>query len=428
MGRLTLLRRRLGAAAMAGAVAIGTGCRQKDASVAASGPYADVVAKYVPKIEKATGMKFVTPPKLETRTRDEVHAFLEQRFREEMPGDELDGMARAYKRFGLLPDTLDLGKFMLDLLTEQVAGYYDPRAKVLYVVEGSDPQMIDITISHELVHALQDQHFNLDSLQQQHDDNDRATAAQAVVEGQATLEQIGSMIGSDNIAARLPGGWDRVRQLIRENQGSMPKFAAAPLLLQETLLFPYLSGAEFMRNFKDEYPGQSPFDHMPVSTEQVMRPDKYAPDPDPPTVVGLPAPLVGKPVYQNDLGEFETRLLLYEWLRDQASAVRGAAGWDGDRYQLVSTSRGDGIAWVTVWDTKIDAAEFFDLLDIGLLKRFPTLTPSSADETTRTYRTDQRAIVIAVADIEGRPAVTYTDVPQGVSTRVLDLGKVTLKE
>lgn len=428
MGRLTSTGRRILSAGLLGALAMAAGCRQKEQSAAASGPYADVVAKYIPRIEKATGMKFVTPPKLETRTRDEVHAFLEQRFKEEMPGDELDGMSRAYKRFGLLPDTLDLGKFMLDLLTEQVAGYYDPKAKVLYVVEGADPQMVDITISHELVHALQDQHFNLDSLQQQHDDNDRATAAQAVIEGQATLEQIGSMIGSDNLAARLPGGWDRVRQLIRDNQGSMPKFAAAPMLLQETLLFPYLSGAEFMRNFKDAFPGQSVFDHMPVSTEQIMQPAKYAPDPDPPTVVELPPPLVGKPVYQNDLGEFETRLLLYEWLRDQASAVRGAAGWDGDRYQLVATPRGDGIEWVTVWDTKFDAAEFFDLLDTGLLKRFPTLTPASADETTRTYRTDQRTLVVSVTDIQGRPAVTYTDVPQGVSTRVLDLGKVTLKE
>ena len=420
MGRLT-------SAFLLALAGLPAACGGRKATVP-EGPFAAQVAKYIPRIEKGTGMKFLTPPGLEMRTRDEVHAFLEQRFNDELPADELHGMERAYKRFGLLPDTLDLSKFMLDLLTEQVAGYYDPKAKVLYVVDGSDSQVVDITISHELVHALQDQHFNLDSLQQQHDDNDRVTAAQAVVEGQATLEQIGSMIGGDNIAAVLPGGWDRVRQLIRESQGSMPKFASAPMLLQETLIFPYLSGAEFMRRFKEEYPGASPFDHLPASTEQVLHADRYFPTPDPPTVVELPPPLIGKPVYQNDLGEFETRLLLYQWLRDQASAVRGAAGWDGDRYQVVSTPRGDALVWVSVWDNSIDAAEFYDLLDTGLLKRFPSLKPSSASQTVRVYGAAGRTLSVSISDIHGRPVVAYVDVPQGVSTRVIDLGKVRLQE
>ena len=391
-------------------------------------PYAERVKETIPKIEKSTGLAFKTPPRLESQPRDSVRMFLERRFNDELPESELTGMERAYKAFGLVPASLNLRKFMLELLTEQVAGYYDPKAKTLYVVEGGDEAVTGITISHELVHALQDQHFNLDSLTQARDDNDRLTTGQSVVEGQATLEQIGAMIGSDNAITSLPGGWDRVRQMIRESQGSMPVFASAPTIIQETLIFPYLTGAEFMRRFKQDAPGQSPYTRMPTSTEQLMHPERYFESRDEPTTVVLPAPLSGTDAYQNNLGEFETRILLYEYLKEQASAVRGAAGWDGDRYMLINTPRGDAIAWVTVWDTSIDAAEFFDLLDVSMIKRHGGRIVPSGSGTTRTYGASGRRIFLQISDINGRPVILYVDAPAGVSPRLLDLSKVTLKE
>ena len=418
MGRVKCLV--LGAWAL-GAAACGGG----DGS---GGPYARKVSESVRKIEKSTGLAFRTPPRLESQPRDSVRAFLERRFHQELPESELTGMERSYKAFGLIPSGMDLRRFMLDLLTEQVAGYYDPKDKTLYVVEGGDQDITGITISHELVHALQDQHFNLDSLQQARDDNDRLTTGQAVVEGQATLEQIGAMIGSDNAITSMPGGWDRVRQMIRETQGSMPVFASAPMILQETLIFPYLTGAEFMRRFKQEAPDQSPFTRMPASTEQLMHMERYFETRDDPTTVVLPAPLSGTAVYQNNLGEFETRILLYEYLREQASAVRGAAGWDGDRYMLIQTPRGDAIAWVTVWDTSIDAAEFFDLLDASMIKRHGGRIVPFGRGTTRTYGAGGRRILLQISDINGRPVVLYVDAPAGVSPRLLDLAKVTLRE
>jgi hypothetical protein len=394
----------------------------------AGGPFARRVRENVPKIEKATGLTFKTPPQLESQPRDSVRMFLERRFNEELPASELSGMERSYKAFGLIPSSMDLRAFMLDLLTEQVAGYYDPKAKKLYVVEGDDDAVTGITISHELVHALQDQHFNLDSLTQARDDNDRLTTGQSVVEGQATLEQIGAMIGSENAITALPGGWDRVRQLIREQQGSMPVFASAPMILQETLIFPYLTGAEFMRKFKQELPGQSPFTRMPVSTEQLLHPERYFETKDDPTKVILPRPLSGNAVYQNNLGEFETRILLFEFIKDQGSAVRGAAGWDGDRYVLIETPRGDAIAWVTAWDNSVDAAEFFDLLDASMIKRHGGRIVPSGTGTTRTYGASNRRILISISDINGRPVVLYVDAPAGVNPRLLDLSKVTLQE
>jgi hypothetical protein len=397
-----------------------------NAKVAASvGPYASQVAAAVPKLERSIGLKFKQPPKLEERTRDEVRTFLEQRFAAELPDSEVTGEERAYKRLGLLPDSMDLRKFMLDLLTEQVAGYYDPSAKTLYVVKGAPPEIVDITVRHELVHALQDQYISLDSLQKSHGDNDRQVASQSVIEGQATLEQLGGI----NLASTLPGGWDRVRQLIRDSQASMPMFASAPLVLQETLLFPYLSGAEFVRRAKAHNPDQPPFLHLPASTEQVMHEDKFFGDgEDDPTTITLPAPLVGKRVYENNLGEFETRLLLYEHLKDQNAAVRGAAGWDGDRYMLISTGRGDAIVWASVWDSSIDAGEFFDLLDTGLLKKYGTMRPQNASQQRHTYSVPGRTISILAVEVEGRPVVVLVNVPAGVSIDLLNLTKITLHE
>ena len=397
-----------------------------DAKIAANaGPYASQVANAVPKLERSIGLKFKQAPRLEERTRDEVRTFLEQRFAGELPDSEVTGTERAYKRLGLLPDTMNLRKFMLDLLTEQVAGYYDPSAKTLYVVKGAPPEIVDITVRHELVHALQDQYISLDSLQKSRHENDRQVASQSVIEGQATLEQLGGI----NLASSLPGGWDRVREVIRDSQASMPMFASAPLVLQETLLFPYLSGAEFVRRFKGHYPDQAPFLRLPVSTEQVMHEEKFFGDgADDPTTVTLPAPTVGKRVYENGLGEFETRLLLYEHLKDQNAAVRGAAGWDGDRYMLINTGRGDAIAWVSVWDSSIDAAEFFDLLDTGLLKKYGTMRPLSGSQQRHTYSVSGRTISITAAEVDGRPAVVLVNVPAGVSVDLLNLKNIAFHE
>jgi len=214
---------------------------------AGDGAYAREVADAVPRIEAATGLKFKHPPKVEARSREQVRDFLVKKFDEETPAQELKGEEAAYKLLGLLPDSMDLRKFLLAVLTEQVIGYYDPSTKVLYVVQGADEKTVGITVTHELVHALQDQYINLDSIQKATADNDRLTAAQAVIEGQAQFEQLSIMLGgSDNVALRV-GGRDKIREMIRENQSAMPVFATAPMMIQESLLFPYLSGADFVQ-------------------------------------------------------------------------------------------------------------------------------------------------------------------------------------
>jgi len=407
-------------------VAAASGCTEKKSEYA--GPYGKQLAEVVPKIEAAVGLKFKTPPRVEARSKEQVRAFVTQQFRDPKSLREFNGIEATYKMLGMVPDTLDLKKFLVDLLAEQIIGYYDPKTKVLYVVDGSPPEAASITITHELVHALQDQYISLDSTQKIEGKNDRQSAAQAVFEGQAVYEQIAAMLGGNNVAVNLPGGWDRVREMIRENQSSMPVFAAAPLVIQETLIFPYLSGAEFVRNFKERNPSKVIYEDMPLSTEQILHPTAYFGKRDNPTEITLP-PLIGvTPTYQNSLGEFETRLFLFEHLKDQNEAVRGASGWDGDRYELSNTAGGPGIVWVTLWDSAVDASEFFDVLNQVVEKRYGVKPSGNAGATTRTYTGKGRTVEVSTAEVSGRPIVVYVDVPAGANTKVLDVSQIRLKE
>ncbi len=395
------------------------------------GPYAREVNIAIPAIEKSAGFPFKTMPKVETRSKDEVRGFLEKKFDESQPALELAGAERAYKLLGLLPDTLDLRKFMLRLLAEQVVGYYDPAKKVLYVVQGvagkDGGELLQVTISHELVHALQDQYVNLDSLEKLHGDNDRQSAMQALMEGQATYEQLASMVGGQS-ALNMPGSWDRVRRVIRDAQGTMPIFAAAPMLIQETLLFPYLSGAEFVKEFKDKRGGQPPYAPLPQSTEQILHPEKFLDLVDEPLRLRLPKPNAGSVVFENDLGEFETRLFLYQHLKDLGVAGQGSNGWGGDRFMVVNTGGGAGITWLSLWDTPVDAAQFRDAAERTIERRFGVTPGSGGAGDSRRFTAKGRTIEVTAAMVLGKPAVLYTDVPAGASTNLIDLSKVTLEK
>jgi hypothetical protein len=386
------------------------------------------VAEAVPLIEKAVGLTFKTPPKLEMRSKAQVREFVMRQFTDSQAVREFAGQEAAYKRLGMIPDTLKLQAFLTNLLEEQIVGYYDPRTKILYVVEGAPKDMASITITHELVHALQDQYISLDSVQHVRDDNDRLSAAQSVFEGQAVYEQISIMIGGTNIAMNLPGGWDRIRELIRESQASMPIFAAAPTVIQETLIFPYLSGAEFYRNYKERKPGTVIYKDMPVSTEQIIHPAAFFVNRDAPTRVTLGTLSNATGSYENDLGEFETRLFLFEQLKDQNEAVRGASGWDGDRYAVVNTPQGPGIVWLTVWDSPVEAAEFLDITNQAIDKRFQTKPVGTATTTDKSYSTGDRSLRLTAVEIQGRPAVVYVDVPKGANTSIVQPAQVRLTQ
>src|SRR5207253_9852296 len=173
--------RRVLALAGAGLLTLVSACESQKPKY--EGPYAAEVAQAVPMIEKAVGLKFKTPPKIETRSKEQVREFVTKQFTDSLAKHDIAGQEAAYKRLGMIPDTLKLQPFLTSLLEEQIVGYYDPHTKVLYVVDGAPKDMAGITLTHELVHALHGQYISLHSVQKIREDDDRLSAAQSVFEG-----------------------------------------------------------------------------------------------------------------------------------------------------------------------------------------------------------------------------------------------------
>lgn len=411
-----------------------TACGDKKAT--SDEPYADIVASVVPRLEKQLGLPFKQPPKIARRSKEEVREFVMKQLTSERGRTQIAGQQGAYRVLGLLPDTLDLSALFQRLLEEQVVGYYDPATKVLYVVDGAPKALVDQTVSHELVHALQDQYVKVDSIQAGVDDADRLAAAQAVLEGQAVFEglrldpNVGPML-------KMPGGWDQIRDVIRDGQTGMPIFASAPRAVREGLLFPYLGGADFVRRFTDRRPARELLADLPVSTKQILNDAAFlAADSgkrDMPTAVTLPVPSAGTVSYTNGFGEFETRLILVQHLKDEALARRGAGGIDGDRYAVVKLPGGDALAWASVWDSSVEAADFLDLLMDATRRRYEMAKPNvEAGVTSRTLDVPAkgtraaRTVRAQLLQIGGRPVVVFTDAPATLSGPLIDASRVTL--
>ncbi|MBA2683270.1 MAG: hypothetical protein H0U66_02090 [Gemmatimonadaceae bacterium] len=422
---MTRVHARSAAIALLASMTIFTaGCPGKE-KLTAQGPYAQEVSDAIPKIERVTGLKFKKQPVLERRTKEQVRAFLVKQFEDERSQTDLAAQQTLLRRLGLVGEDFDLRALMLDLYTEQIVGFYDPATKVLYVVDGAPPDQLGFVIEHELVHALQDQYTNLDSLLHIKGDDDRVLAAQSVMEGQATLVPLRDRLGP---AAEIPGGWDRVRQMVRESSSSMPKFAAAPQILQETLIFPYLSGMEFMKHFDDQEPGKMPFGAaMPVSSTQIIHPSAYfGSNAEQPVTITLP-PLHGATnTYENDMGEFETRLFLFQHLKDQNASIRAAMGWAGDRYAILKTPHGDGLAWVTVWRSAVDAGEFRTAMQKVFTARYPNVQATEGPQGTHLIASG-RSMVLSGGDVEGHSVLVYIDVPAADRADILDMSKIALK-
>jgi len=343
------------AVALAGALVLGVGaCRERAVAVRDEAELRHLVAQMLPRVETATGLTFKHAPVVARRTRAQIRDYIIQKLDAEYPPEDLAGYQTALRLFGLIPDTLDLRRTFVTVLTEQVAGFYDPDSGALYIAGDLDDALrVRLTVSHELVHALQDQYVSLDSIVRQRRQNDRRLAAHAVLEGQATLAQIGVMMPEQRLDT-LPADWFwSQREVTAALQSQMPQFASAPLWLREGLVFPYLAGADFVNWFGRRYPGVHPFPpRMPGSTEHILHPDRFM-EPDEPTGLAF-APMDGIR-YEDGLGEFETRVLLTELTRVEARGVALAAGWDGDRFAVVDR---DALVWYSVWDDAPAADRF----------------------------------------------------------------------
>lgn len=372
-----------------------------------------LAAELLPAAELRSGLPARGPIRLATRSREDLEAFLVAEMAEQLPPDRLQAVVRTYARLGLVPDTIDLEPLLRSLLLEQVVGYYDPARDTLYVVDRVDASQVEPVLLHEIVHALQDQYVDLDSLMKANlDANDRGTAAQAAMEGHATFAmlewQLATLMGVEADLTTLPG----LESLLGDDPLAaagieMPVLGEAPAVIRESLLFPYLGGLVFLQKHWAGERGRVPplGDEMPVSTEQVLHPERFAPGRvDMPTAVRFVAvpPAGWTEVYTDGLGELETRLVLREFLPDRDEADRAAAGWDGDRFRLLDGPAGEVFVWATVWDTDRDALEFEGAVVRALTERYggdPAL--------------EGREIAVFRGAEGGRPTVVVWDLPAG---------------
>lgn len=391
MGRLTL--------AGIAILVVGGGCRERAKVVESEAATRALVRRLEAQAEQSTGLHFKRPVAVRLRTRAQVRSYIVHKFDQDLPPPQLAGAQAAYRLFGLIPDSLDLRRTIVDLLTEQVAGYYDPDSSALFIpTDQEDPAQVRLVASHELVHALQDQYLPLDSIINQRGQNDRRSAGQAVLEGQATFYQF-SILMPEQHPESLPAQWFwRQRAAIAQLQSQMPAFSGAPLWLRETLIFPYLGGADFVAWFVRTHPKQEPYGAaMPTSTEQILHPDRYAAG-DQPLALTFTGGVGDSVRYEDDLGEFEIGLLLSQLQHDSTgNAGRGAAqGWGGDRYRVYGAHAG-ALVWYSVWDDAAARDRFLHVL-------VPAWAARRAGDTARRSHVEPLTI-------DGRPGVRLVDAP-----------------
>ena len=302
--------------------------------------------------------------KRETIDEEALKAFNVESFDEDNPPDYVAASERVYKAFGLIEPDQSLRQLFLDLIDSQVAGFYKPDDKALYVVSrtGTITGADKITFAHEYDHALQDGSFTVFAGQEELlDETDRALARAAVYEGDATLLMVlwaGGNLTPEEFADVQAAGAD---------PESMAVLARTPAILVESLLFPYTAGQAFVLPVQTAGGWDAVnavYDDLPRSTEQILHPDKYRAGEEP-VAVKLPANLATEmgdgwtEAMQDTFGEFQIGVWLRQSGTSPSDASAAAAGWGGDRLAVLD---GPGEDWAVVmrsnWDTEEDATAF----------------------------------------------------------------------
>jgi hypothetical protein len=311
-------------------------------------------------------------------SKPDILARLVQRIDEDYAPAEIVAEQLALKRLGLLPRDADYRRMVLDLLTEQVVGFYDPQVRELYIADWADPGMQRLVMAHEIGHALQDQSFDLKRFTRPNRENgDEQLAHQALVEGDGVALMIEFMFREMGQKAD-PWADDTIVNAMSATAGVAggALFDKAPLFLRETLLFPYTGGVRFIAASRRTRPWSAidaMFARPPASTEQVLHPTKYDANEKPVVVKATTPPSLRrwKKLYTNVVGELLFSVFLREHGARRADADRAAAGWGGDRLQLFGPSESPELDDVVLidcsfWDSETDAAEAEEALAAAL--------------------------------------------------------------
>ena len=328
-------------------------------------------------------------------SRNEVNRYLRKKFDEDEGARKMERSEIVLKKFGLLDRDFHLRPFLLSLLTEQIAGFYDNKTKTVNLLDWIQPEEQKPVLAHELTHALQDQRVGLtqwsdvsmsgiartvaeDNHYVQTDEAD--TARTAVAEGQAMVVFLDySLRGTGHTLADAPGLADRLKDTVSDTAGS-PVLARAPLLLQESLLFPYSAGLSFEQAVLVKGGKEAAFAGVlanpPSSSFEIMTPAAYLSH-VPVPVLRFPDihPLLDADYISYDvgvMGELDVRILteLYGG-REMAEAL--APAWNG------------GIYYAAQKKSAVTEAEKEETSSLALLYSSRWKNPDSARSFLRVY-------------------------------------------
>jgi hypothetical protein len=351
-------------------------------------------------------LSILRPVRSSTQSRAEIERMLIKNLNEETTPAQIHAVEVTLKKLGLAPADFQYRALMVRLLTEQVAGYYDPKTHEFHLADWIDIDGQRPIMAHELTHALQDQHFNLRRFEHwPKGDSDAELAAHALVEGDATLAMALYVANSPLRVLAL------LKSLGTASMSSV-ELDKAPRAVRESLLFPYQEGLAWTNALyrRDSWNLVSKaFTDLPQSTEQILHPEKYFAH-EAPVKVTLPditlllngsaaagsaqreqfwsaatgrrfgfamnqaqGPRVGWKRLDYDVqGEWGFYLILDQFLKSPSESRRAAAGWAGDRFAVYEGPKGEVlIASLSTWDTENDAREFFDAYVKRIELRYP---------------------------------------------------------
>jgi hypothetical protein len=334
-------------------------------------------------VENIRHLKVSKPVSVGIKTTKELNKYLAKTIDKEYSDIEIRKEKLLYQHFGVIEKSMDFKQALLNLYTQQIAGLYDDKSKEFFIIErngqSSDDGETDVVVSHELVHAIQDQNFNIDKYVRKDTNNDVISAKMAVIEGEATVVSMQYIFTQSPLfAGNVPDIESLMDnplvKLLDTGSKNIPGF------FKEQLYFPYTKGSKFIQELhkhfdKDWKKMDIVYKNPPVSTEQIMHPEKYLKNEKPENIV-LNKKIVDKEfklVDTNSLGEFFMFNFFLEYLTENDSKI-ASEGWNGDKIQIYANKNDDTfIVMNTSWDTTKDANEFFDYYKETVKERFSKL-------------------------------------------------------
>ena len=356
-----------------------------------------------------SGLPIKNDVKRQLTTRADVEHYLTEKFDEDEDAKRMQRSEIVLKKFGLLDRDFNLKPFLLALLKEQIEAYYDPKTKTVNMLDWISVDEQKPVLAHELTHALQDQHLDLDKWSDQTppdvsltagEDSDHLakdeldTAREAVTEGQATAVMMDNILKP--MGKSLIGDPDIVEYIKGQMAGSdnSPILARAPLLLSESLLFPYREGLSFEQDVWMDRGQTAAFtgalDRPPSSSWEIMNPREYEQG-HVPAIPYLPDihPLVDETYRPYDIGQVgQLDLHILTGLfggdtaaRDLTPAWDGGLYWAGQRLNATpaeqASTKSISLFYLSVWKNAASAQAFVHLYTDELGRKYSGLKPDT---------------------------------------------------